>query len=141
MHRGQLYAQCTEFSIPPPGDGAAVIASILLQLVLCYGELSGCKATPRASEGLLTSQQWLCLGYVHGGKAARVSRAVLQALRAQPGVARSSARCSGGTQSSTEHFAGTAVPVPRSGANVAHITCEGNSLGDWIALPNSVTSR
>lgn len=56
MHKGQLYAQCTEFPTPP-GDGTAVIASVLLQLVLRSGELSGCKATPRASEGLPASQQ------------------------------------------------------------------------------------
>lgn len=32
MHRGQLCAQCTQFP-NPPGDGTAVFASVLLQLV------------------------------------------------------------------------------------------------------------
>lgn len=86
MHRGQLYAQCTEFSIPPPGDGAAVIASILLQLVLCSGELCGCKATPSASEGLLTSQQMALPGLCARWKGSTCEQS-------SPAGAASSARC------------------------------------------------
>lgn len=133
-HDAQRPAVCSVHSIskPPRRWDSSV----------CFCFAAACaRATPRASEGLPASQQKAFAGYVHGGKAARVSRAVLQALAAQPGVACRSAQCSRATQSSTEHFAATAVPVLRSGADVAYITCKGNGLGDWIALPNSVTSR